>query len=67
MATLRISKRLKHRIVPYQFAVAVSVALAFSFAAVATSVAANPEAPRLEVPGGDSENERLQEPAHHLR
>ena len=40
MATLRKSKLLKHRIVPYQFAAAITVALAFCFAAGAASLVA---------------------------
>jgi len=44
MAALRKPKRLKHRIVPYQFAAAATVALAFTFAAGAATVSAYPDA-----------------------
>ena len=58
MATLRKPRRLKHRIVPYQFAAAATVALAFTFAAGAATVsshtgpgteAAQPERPDVKV------------------
>jgi hypothetical protein len=54
MAMLRKSKRLKHRIVPYQFAAAVTMALAFTFAMGAATVSAYPgpdaEPARAELP-----------------
>jgi hypothetical protein len=42
MATLKKSTHLRHRIVPYQFAAAVAMALAFTFAAGAATVLAYP-------------------------
>jgi len=54
MATLRKPKRFKHRVVPYQFAAALTAALAFTFAAGAATVSAYPdtgaEAARPELP-----------------
>ena len=43
MATLRKPKRFKHRVVPYQFAAALTAALAFTFAAGAATVSAYPD------------------------
>ena len=58
MATLKKSKYLKHRIVPYQVAAAITVALAFTFAAGATTV--------LAYPGPDAEPARLELPDIHV-
>ena len=43
MAMLRKPKRFNRRVVPYQFAAALTVALAFTFAAGAATVSAYPD------------------------
>ena len=58
MATLKKSKCLKHRIVPYQVAAAITVALALTFAAGATTV--------LAYSGPDAEPARFELPNIHV-
>jgi hypothetical protein len=55
---LQKSKRLQHRIVPYQFAAAVTVALALSFAAGAATLST--------YPGPEAEPARPQLPDVHV-
>jgi hypothetical protein len=58
MAMLKKPKRLKHRIVPYQFAAAATMALAFTFAAGAATV--------LAYPGPEAQPARLELPDIHV-